>query len=180
MSRIRSRSVAVLFSLCLCLCGFAACKTAEPPPPPPTATGFSCAAEGSYRGEPVAGTLSRTAAGLLTVTLSRPKTLEGVVMEWNGTDVTLRFGGLSWSVDPDTIPQTALGKRILQALDAVVYGESAGVLTEDGRLKTEGTVGSGEDAAPFTVWSDPQTGALLGLEVPSEELTLTFSDFQRL
>ena len=176
----RRHLFAIICSLCLLL-GFTACrKEKEPEAPPPTVTGFSCNAAGTYRGEGVAGTLTRTAAGLLTVTLSKPDTLSGLTMEWNGTDVNLKLMGLSFSVNPDTVPEAALGKRILQSLDAVVYGQAEGTLTEDGRQKTEGTAGEGDSAAAFTVWSDPATGSLLGLEVPAEELSLTFSEFQRL
>lgn len=142
----------------------------------PHVTGFSCSAAGTYREEAVAGTLTRSAAGLLTVTLSEPSSLDGLTMTWNGENVKLRMLGIEWSISPDAIPQAALGVRILQSLDAVVHGEGEGERTADGRLRTTGTAG---DAA-FTLYSDPATGALLSLEVPSEELTLTFSDFRPL
>lgn len=135
--------------------------------------GFSCAVQGTYRGDTVAGTLQRGAAGLLTVTLDEPAALEGLTMTWNGETVTLQLLGVSWNVSPDALPQTALGVRLLDALDAVVYGESTGQPMADGRLCTTGMAG---DAA-FTLYSDAATGALLSLEVPAEELTLTFSDF---
>lgn len=166
--------------LCVLLTG---CNQATATAEPPSATGFSCSAVGTYRGEEVAGTLNRTSAGLLTVSLTAPESLDGLTMVWDGEEVTLRLLGIEWAISPDAIPQAALGERILRALDAVVYGESEtdSSLTDDGRLKTTGSAGT--DAATtgnaaFTLYSDPATGALLSLEVPTEELTLTFSDFQ--
>jgi len=73
------------------------------------------------------------------------------------------------------VPRAALGKRVMQSLDAVVYSAADGVLTEDGRLKT---VGNAEAGVPYTLYSDPETGALLSLEIPSEELYLVFSNFK--
>lgn len=150
------------------------CKRPKEEPVPPVAAGFTCGFTGTYRGEAVAGRLERSSAGLLTVSLTEPQELAGLVAEWDGEQVTLRLMGLSWSVDAGTVPQAALGERVLGALDAVVYGTAAGTVGADGRLTITGEAGEG---ASFTLYADPQTGALSALSVPSEELELTFSDF---
>lgn len=174
----RLSALSVLLALCLLSVGCNHPKTTAPP----IATGFSCAAAGTYRGEEVAGTITRTAAGLLTISLTAPEELEGLSMVWDGETVTLKLLGIEWAISPDTIPEAALGERILRTLDAVVYGESEGdsILTDDGRLKTVGSASdtATADTAAFTLYSDPESGALLSLEVPSEELTLAFSEFQ--
>ena len=109
------------------------------------------------------------------MSLSQPDELNGLVMTWDGQTVTLEMLGLQWSLDPEKVPRAALGKRVLQTLDAVVYTTTDGVLTEDGRLKT---VGDADTGVPYTLYSDPESGALLSLEIPSEELYLVFSDFK--
>lgn len=164
----------LLFPLILCL--LTGCSPKEDAALPPAATGFSCGITGTYRGEETAGQLTRTAAGLLTVSLTKPAELDGLTMEWNGETVTLRMLGLSWSLSPEDVPQAALGQRILGTLDTVVYGSATGEVV-DGRLVTTGDAG---DGTAFTLYSDPETGALLALEVPSEELSLTFVDFQKM
>lgn len=169
--------LSALLALCILLtgCNRTTAATAEPP----AATGFSCGFAGTYRGEEVAGSLQRSAAGLLTATLTAPESLSGLTMTWNGETVALSMLGLDWEMNPDAVPQAALGRRVLNALDAVVYGEGVGDLTDDGRLKTVGAAGEDADGG-FTLYSDPATGDLLSLEVPSEELTLTFSEFTRI
>lgn len=173
---LRLSTLSLLLALCLLIVGCHRPQTTAPP----IATGFSCTARGTYRGEEVAGTITRTAAGLLTISLTAPEALDGLSMAWDGESVTLKLLGIEWAINPDTIPEAALGERVLRALDAVVYGEYAdeSALTDDGRLKTVGTAGDTADNAAFTLYSDPESGALLSLEVPSEELTLTFSEFQ--
>ena len=140
---------------------------------PPTATGFSCTAVGTYRGEEIAGTLTRASAGLLTVTLTRPAALEGLTMEWNGESVSLGMLGLQWSLDPEKVPEAALGEQLLLALDTLVY--SAG----DSETDAEGRVVTRDADNTFTIYSDPNSGALLALEVPNAALSLTFSDFTK-
>ncbi len=165
-----------LFPLLLCLL-FAGCNTAATAGERPIAVGFSCTATGTYRGDAVAGSVERNAAGLLTFTLSKPEELNGLTMTWDGQTVTLGMLGLTWSLSPEKVPSAALGKRLLQTLDAVVYSTADGVMTEDGRRKTTGDIEAG---VTYTLYSDPETGALLALDVPSEELHLQFNDFTKI
>ncbi len=144
---------------------------------PPTAVGFTCTAVGSYRGESVSGTVERSSTGLLSLTLTAPEELNGLTMTWDGQKVILSMLGIKWSLSPEKVPASALGKRLLQALDAAVYRTVDGVITADGRCKTEGVL---EDGVAYTLYSAPESGALLALEVPREELYLTFADFKRI
>lgn len=137
----------------------------------PVVTGFSCDMAGTYRDTEVAGQITRTSAGTLTVTLSKPAGLDGMELTWDGQDVVMNMLGLSVTVDPATIPESALGRSVLEALDAGMRG--GGKLTERG-MCVEGTTESGS----FALYADPDTGALTALSVPSLPLELTFTNFQ--
>ena len=63
-------------------------------------------------------------------------------------------------------------KGILDALDAVA-GKEGGALTDDGLL-TAGSALNGE----FEILSDPDTGHLLSMKIPSLNLTAVFSNFE--
>ena len=167
----RLKPLLLLFPLCLLL----GCNRTASAGHLPIAVGFSCNAEGTLKGDPIAGSIERSGAGLLRMSLTQPDELNGLTMTWDGQTVTLEMMGLQWSLDPEKVPRAALGKRVLQSLDAVVYTTTDGVLTEDGRLKT---VGDADTGVPYTLYSDPESGALLSLEIPSEELYLVFSDFK--
>ncbi|MCL2884372.1 MAG: hypothetical protein FWF49_02655, partial [Oscillospiraceae bacterium] len=159
------------FVLTISLFLLSACKGASSGAQKPTLTSFSCQAAITYQGLTIKGKLSRQAAGTLTLDITEPPSLAGMTMSWDGQTVTLKMNGLSFGVDPATVPQTALGKVIINALDAAVG-------KKDGTLTPSGYEVSGSDAGgSFTLVSDPDTGALLTLTVPSADLTAVFSDF---
>ena len=150
------------------------CKRAPKPKAAPAATAFSCTFSGQYGDMQVAGTLTRRSAGMLTASLTAPAELSGLAMTWDGEQMTVSMYGISLPFDVNDVPEAALGRRILCALDEVTYQTAAGTLTPEGLLRTDGTAA---DGAPFSLFSDPENGALLSLSVPSEGLLLTFSDF---
>lgn len=68
--------------------------------------------------------------------------------------------------------ETALGRSLLAALDAALHPSGEGKVTENG-LVTNGEAAGGA----FTITSDPETGSLLSLELPSAQLKATFTNF---
>lgn len=139
----------------------------------PTVSGFRCHAAITYDDFAAEGVLTRTAAGTLTLDLIAPEALNGVSLLWNGENVEIRLHGLSFAVDAEELPACGVGNLLLGALDAAV-GTPTGVATADG-VQTQGTFPSGE----FTLLSDPVTGHLLSLSVPSCALTVRFSSFEK-
>lgn len=161
-------------ALCLTLflfvfaCACAKQKSAEKP----ITTGFECDVAVRYGEMNVKGHLTRSSAGTLTMDVSEPETLKGMSMIWNGEKVTLKMYGLSFDVDPENIPQSALGLSILKALDAVLSDKGSGTITDKG-FTTKGVLNGSE----FEIVSDPSTGKLLSLNIPSLELTANFTNF---
>ena len=166
-----------LFALaCACLIGcFALSGCSQKEPEPPVVTGFSCTMQVQYGDMAVEGRLTRQSAGLLTMELTSPETLKDLTLEWDGEEVSVKLYGLSFGVDPSTFPSTALGSSLLSALDTAMRLPAGGQLTAEG-LQTVG----GELGGEFTLLSDPDTGALLSLSIPSAGIQASFSDFQLL
>lgn len=162
------------------LAGIAACAGCKGNGPggsteEPVSTGFECDVDLTYKDLNVQGHLSRLSAGTLMLDITAPKTLEGMTMQWDGETISLKMYGLSFGLDPAEIPETALGKSLLDALDGIQgTGQNPdSTLTDDGLL-TRGSSTGGS----FEFLSDPETGSLLSLKVPSADLTATFSNFQ--
>lgn len=149
------------------------CRSAAPTADP-VGEGFTCAVKATYRDLAVSGTLSREAAGMLTLSFDEPETLAGLTARWDGETVTLSMYGLSFSVDPDTVPEGALGEELIAAFDAALRGEGERAV-DDGVLTVAGT---GQNGA-YTLTFDAATGAPLSLSVPALPLTATFSEFIR-
>ncbi|HHV50496.1 MAG TPA: hypothetical protein GXX54_02160 [Clostridiales bacterium] len=163
-----------VLSLTLCLLvvlSFAACSKKGKAEKPVT-TGFSCDVEASYDDMNVKGRLTRSSAGTLTFEVTEPESLKGLSMQLNGDSISIKLFGLSFDVKPENIPQTALGKSMLSALDSALDAKDQGEITEEG-LVTKGSTPAGD----FEIVSDPKTGNLLKLRIPSANLAATFSNF---
>ncbi len=149
------------------------CRRAKPAAEPVGAF-FSCRVQAEYRDMAVEGTLEREAAGTLAVTFSQPETLAGLRACWNGETVELSWHGLSFSMDPDTVPEGALGEELLAVWDATVRGEGE-------RTRQNGnTVIAGEGAnGRYELVCDAETGWPLSLSVPALPLQATFSQWEQ-
>lgn len=139
----------------------------------PIGEGFSCSVSGVYRDMQVRGTLTREAVGTLTMSFTAPETLDGLTARWDGNDVTLTMHGMSFAMEPDEVPESALGEEIVAAFDAARRGEGERT-QKDGKLSVRGNGANGEYVLVF----DAATGHPLSLSVPRLPLTLAFTDFK--
>lgn len=112
-------------------------------------------------------------AGTLKMEFTEPATLNGMSMEWDGETISVKYAGLSFGVDPAAVPESALGKGLLDALDAGFRSGGEGQMTDKG-LSVTGQSVNGQ----FEMLSDPQTGQLLSLKIPELKVAATFSNFQ--
>ena len=162
------RIVALCLAFTLVLVGCNPKKPVEP-----VAVDFVCDFKAQYNDLTATGTLTRRTAGTLVLEFSEPETLNGLLAEWNGEKVTLKYLGLSYDVDPATLPESALGEGLIKAFDAMLRSE--GERSEnDGKITVSGLSGT----AQYTYVYDAQSGAPLSLTIPSIPLTVTFLNVQ--
>lgn len=139
----------------------------------PIGEGFSCRVSGVYRDLQVRGTLTREAVGTMTVSFTAPETLAGLTARWNGGDVTLTMHGMIFTMDPASVPESALGEELVAAFDAARRGEGERT-QKDGRLTVCGNGANGE----YTLTFDATTGYPLALSVPGLPLAVEFTEFR--
>ena len=159
----------LLTALLLCT----ACNSQNKNPEKPVTTGFACDVDMTYQDMRVKGHLTRMSAGTLKMEFTEPATLNGMSMEWDGETISVKYAGLSFGVDPAAVPESALGKGLLDALDAGFRSGGEGQMTDKG-LSVTGQSVNGQ----FEMLSDPQTGQLLSLKIPELKVAATFSNFQ--
>ncbi len=165
---MRRGAVVVAVLLMVLITGCRSSKTAEP-----VGSGFSCRIQADYKDMDVEGTLVRQTAGMLKITFSAPETLAGTTALWDGETVVLEMGGMSFSVDPSTVPESALGEEIVAVLDAAIRGEGDRH-EEDGKLIISGSGSNGK----YELACDAKTGVPVSLSVPAIPLFATFSEFK--
>ena len=140
--------------------------------PSPITDGFTCHATISYREMSIEGDLTCGTDGAVEMTFAQPKSLYGITLRWNGTEMTMALGEMSLAVPADKVPQSAL----LCCLAGVLAADhSAGSRTDDGYV-IDGEI----EEKTYQLVCDSATGVPLSLTMPEEELTATFTDFKSL
>ncbi len=166
MKKHFSFGLTLLLVGCLLLAG---CGRQEPAAPS-VASAFSCRVAVNYRELALQGELCRLPENKLQLTFDQPKSLSGVTIGWDGKDMTMELAGISVSVAPDKVPESALIKSLLGVLTAT---PDNGMLTEEGYV-TEGQV----DGLAYTLVCDSETGIPTALSVPENELSVVFSQME--
>ena len=140
---------------------------------PPITADFSCSFSAQYGDMTVAGRLLRHTAGTLQLEFTQPPTLDGMTAAWDGEKVTLKLLGLSFDVDPDDVPEGAVGRAVMGALDGALRGEVSG--SPSG--KTTIYEGRGQSGTYILV-CDRESGRPLSLSVPSLSLSAEFFEYE--
>ena len=163
MRRIGVAVAAVTMAL-LCLCGCGKSDGIDP-----ITDGFSAQATICYKEMEVQGQFSCSADGKVNMTFTLPKSLDGVTLGWNGSEMQMRLGGMTIAVAQDSVPDGGL----IQCLTRVL----ASIQPEDGEREGADHVIRGEaDGVGYTLTCDAATGLPKSLSVPDEQLDATFSD----
>lgn len=157
--------IALLCVFSICLMG---CDNTQEEDFIPVTAGFSCRFTVDYRELALQGELKRFSSGKLVLTFSQPQSLDGVTIGWDGENMSMELAGMSVSVSPDKVPESALIKSLLGVLQAKPDNV---MLTDEGYVM-EGNV---ENFA-YTLVCDGQTGLPISLSMPENELMAVFSE----
>ena len=162
MKHVYVRLAAVLAAL-LCLCGCGKKSTIQP-----ITDGFTAQATIRYKEMDVAGQLSCSADGRVNMVFTLPKSLDGVTLGWNGSEMQMRLGGMTITVSEDSMPDGGLIRCLTRVLAAVE--------PSDGKKEGEHYVIDGDvGGTAYTLVCDAVSGFPLSLSVPDEQLEVTFS-----
>ena len=166
--KYRLQKVLVLLMALTLLCGCGAKGSGGATDP--ITEGFSCRAAIRYGEMDIDARLTCTPEGKMTVAFALPKSLSGVTLGWDGTDMTMELGGISLAVPAEKVPESALIRCLVQVLSAT---HPAGSRTQ------EGYVINGEvEGKAYALVCDPTTGLPVSLTVPEEGLEAAFTEAQ--
>ncbi|MDR3552149.1 MAG: hypothetical protein P4L75_03395 [Clostridia bacterium] len=79
--------------------------------------GFECTAAVTWNGSSYQVKLARPSSGVCTMSFIKPAELSALSFELGKDGLKVKFGQLEASIDPTSLPQTALFNTILGALD---------------------------------------------------------------
>lgn len=106
-----SRTLCVFFCALFLLCG---CEAEAPP-----ATDFSADFSAAYHGMTIEGSLSRSRQRILSVTLSKPETLDGLRVSYQNNELQLGRNQLLCTADEAYLPDDSFPALLKSALDAL-------------------------------------------------------------
>lgn len=134
---------------------------------------FTSTMEISYQGVEATASLDQRYPGNYLVRFSAPASLEGMEIETEGENLTIRYRDLSAQFTADELFDSAVAKTAVSTLNRVTSQEGLDFSLEGQCLSLEGTGGTGR----FLLKIDRENGNLLEMDFPDQQLHLSFRDF---
>lgn len=167
------RKLCVILVL-LCVLTLAGCQKPKPQNPLPKQSGnYETAAEISYKELKATASISRETPESCTVVFDSPPSLKDMSFIFRRDSVDLGYKGLSFRFDPDSLPGGAIANLTVSAINRAMSDDGLSLALANGALEITGVMDSGE----FRLLLDPESGNLIKLSVPAEELEIAFSNF---
>ncbi len=107
------------------------------------------------------------------VTFASPETLKDLSFDYTGDLVTVNYGKLSFSVNPDSVPGKALSSLLISSLNASLAERGVSIEDTGKAIKIVGQT----DGTQFELILDRQNGNALSLAIPEDELSMEFYNF---
>lgn len=154
---------AIVAATLFCLCGCGTTATIDP-----ITDGFSAETTIRYKEMDVQGRFSCSADGRVSMVFALPKSLEGVTLGWNGSEMQMGLGGMTVTVAKDSMPDGGLILQLARILASVNPKDGT---REGADYVIRGTV----EGADYTLVCEAVTGFPKTLSVPDAPLEVTFS-----
>jgi len=134
---------------------------------------FKTTARVTYRGLAATAEITQDSPESCTVAFLAPDTLNGMSVRFSSEDVEVSYKGLGFSFNPTSLPGASVAKTAVSAINTALRDEGLRLEQLEGTLSVMGTSDSGE----FTLLLEPDSGNLLKLSVPRQELEIEFENF---
>ena len=172
--RFWSRWAAVLAAVVLIGTMLFGCAPQESEPETVIPGSFSCKADIQYNGMQIGARVTRPSAAGCRIEVESPDTLKGMTLDWNGSKMNISYLGLSFDVDPASLPDTAFGNILIDVFNALSRQNGLSI-SKDGESMT--LSGSGESGDFSVVW-DRKANALKSIDAPDSGFSAQFSEFE--
>ncbi|MEG0571262.1 MAG: hypothetical protein RR497_06415 [Oscillospiraceae bacterium] len=117
--------------------------------------------------------INKTAVGKCSVVIKKPKSLEGMKMDYDGEKIVANYKGMSIALDENSKLAAAVVPIIINTIDKAGSPSGIDVMTVGKTLLISGTSDSGK----FSISADKQKGSVIKISVPELDFECNFSDF---
>lgn len=170
------RIIALL--LTLAVLAFAGCSKTqdnknneEQAPVVPTA--YSADLYITYKTKTIEGKYIQKALGNSEIKFTAPRSLNGVSIKYEGTKCTFGYAGLSLSTDLSKIPETNIGKLMIESMQSAAQDSSITKAKEDNKWIYSGQTSGHE----FIITQDAKTGFFESFEMPEYDFKAELRNF---
>ena len=111
--------------------------------------------------------------GRCEITFESPASLKDLTFDYTGDLVTVKYGKLSFSVEPDSMPGQAMSSLLISSLNSALNDRGVTLKQENSAIKVTGKTNGSE----FELVLDRKNGNALSLNVPEDDLSLQFFNF---
>lgn len=170
----RLLALTLLFAFLLCGCQ----NTSEEAKPiemeeVPLSESYGMTATIHYNEFEMTALVDKDQPGHYNIELTEPESLAGMMLDITDDQVAITYKGITADFDPDSIAGSAIAKGLIGVLNTVAGEQGISASLQDGTFTLSGE----NDMGAFTLTLDAESGSLLALEIPSENLSVEFSDF---
>lgn len=138
------------------------------------AGGYSTTANITYKELRAVAAISQETPSSCSVTFESPPSLESMGFIFRQDGVDMSYKGLSFSFEPDSLPGGAVARLAVSAINKAMNDDGLSVGIDGSALEVRGIMESGD----FILRMDKETGNLIKLSVPGEELEIEFVNFR--
>ena len=137
------------------------------------ADGFTCTAQVSFEGGNYTIQVTRPSAQECEMSFTQPAELSSLSFDLSGDGLKVKFSGLEATVDPSSVPQSAIFNAVLDVFNAAGGASAPHAKTAGGKVILTGRTAAGN----YTLTLNPDLTPK-SLEFPALKLKASFSDFQ--
>lgn len=134
---------------------------------------FDATANITYKELRATATIVQETPRACSVTFSSPASLKDMSFVFREGVVDMAYKGLAFTFDPQSLPGGAAAKIAVAGINRAMKDDGITVDYTEGILSLSGIMESGE----FSLRLDPESGNLMKLSVPAEELEIEFINF---
>lgn len=167
------KALSACFLFILILCGCAGALPPASPPQPTIPVGFEGDCNVVCRDMEIQAHISRPNAQSCLITVTAPESLNGVTVDYTGGALSLTYGIIKQTLDIKKIPQAAFAPAVIHALDEIAGFQPENALLENGNY----ILNIASEYGDITAVLDGETGAIKTVEIPSQEVKITFTSF---
>ncbi len=135
---------------------------------------FTTGAVIKYKDIEAHANISKDGLGGYEVMFLSPESLKDISFKFADSKISISYDDISFELDPASKTGGAVTTMIIEAINAAAKDSGVQISLSDGAVVIEGSM---QDGA-FTLKLDEESGNFLSLDIPSNELYMSFNNFE--